>query len=272
MGDAEMSAKNLLENKMIVLNKIIALVEQQKGNTPISLTYLLANTILGEDDLKKIVSMLKQEGDIEITHPTPRVDMIEPLSAGYQKLAAWETEKAAKQPKKKLSSVGKIIGGSLVAALLGLLWWWLGLSPSTTEIIPLSATVPIRLYHMGMSPPNSYTPGGWYYFPNAPEEGEILSADDHEATNELYRALSIEFTPVTFDGLVKITLDVESIVPSYQVNIDRVQIAVTRKPVKNPENIFYEPPHLGAGDIREYEITLSPDTQLSHDGVEYYEV
>ncbi len=309
-----MSTKDFLEKKMIVLNKVIALVEQQKGNSPISLTYLLENTDLNEEEVKQIVELLEKERNIALSYPSPRVTLLQPLSTGYQKVAAWEVQKAAERPKKKLLSaekiisgsllvallgllwwwqglspstteidpfsasvpmllsIGKIIGGSLLAALLGLFLWWLGLSPSTTKIVPLSASVPIRLYHTEMWPPNVLFSGGLYHFPNAPESLEPVFTKDAEETQELIEKFDFSYDPVTLDGFVKIILDVENVAPSYQVNITSLQVAVIRQPAKNSENLYLVPPALGGGTAWEYELLLSPQSQVRDvDGVVYYE-
>jgi hypothetical protein len=270
--DDEMSAKDFLEKETLVLNKIISLVEQQKGQTPISLTYLLENTTLQEEEVKQIVSLLEKEGDITITHPAQRVSLIQPLSAGYKKISAWEEKNAAQKPKKRLLSVGKIIGGSLLAALLGLFLWWLGLSPSTTDIVPLSASVPIRLYQKDFFPPNVNLPAEFYYFPNAPEDGEPIVTKNTEETMELIEQLNISYIPVTLDGAVTIRFDVENIAPSYQVNINSLQVAVNHTPINNPENIFLTPPELGGGVFQKFELALNDDAQLRQEnGVVYYE-
>jgi hypothetical protein len=309
-----MSAKDFLEKQMLVLNEIASLVGQQKANSPISLTYLLENTTLQEEEVKEIVSLLEKEGDITVTHPSQRVSLIQPLSAGYKKISAWEEKNAAQKPKKRLLSVrktiggsllvallvllwwwlrlpsstteivplsatvpmllsvGKIIGGSLLAALLLLFWWWLGLSPSTTKIVPRSATVPIRLYHTAMFPTNVFAPNGLYHFPNAPKSLEPVFTKDAEETQELVEKIDIDYTPVTLDGFVKITLDVESVAQSYQVNITSLQVAVVRNPTQNPENLYLFLSALGGGATREYELLLSTQSKAAEDdGVVYYQ-
>jgi hypothetical protein len=255
-----------------VLIWITRLIKRQKGNTEISLTYLAGQSAYETEELAAIIGLLEKEGYVVTRQPTPKVTLIQSTISGFEKANEWDDLVLAKTPKRKFLTLGKVIGASLFTLALGSLLWWLGLSPETSGWVPLRATVPIRLYQKSIYPPNYYEPGGWYGFPNAPDDEQVISAKDYEEANKLLQKLIPGYIPVTLDGWVHITFDVENIAPSYQVNIDSVQIKITRKPESNPENLYFEPPHLGAGDWREFELTLNPASLISmEEGVEIYQ-
>ncbi|MCG3145720.1 MAG: hypothetical protein HONDAALG_03393 [Gammaproteobacteria bacterium] len=255
-----------------ILQMIVRLAKLQIGVREISLTYLAERSSFRVEELVSIIHLLEKEGYVITKHPTSKVTLLQPTISGYEKAREWEELALAKTPKRKILTFGKVIGASLLAVILGFLWWWLGFSPETSGITPLGATIPIRLYQKSIYPPNYYEPGGWYGFPNAPKDGAVISASDYDEADKVLQTLIPEFIPASLDGWVRITFDVENIAPSYQVNIDAVQIKIIRKSVNNPENLYFEPPHLGMGDTREFELTLNSSSLIStEDGAEIYQ-
>lgn len=252
---------------MILVDKSYS--QDQSG---VSVGYLSKRLDIEHQPLLKIIEMLEQAGYVQVQQ-FGRVKLVAPTLQGYEKAAVWQKDEREKSWLKRIPTLLKVISGSLLAALLGLLWWWLGLSPQTSSLQPASASIPIKVYQVDISPPTEPIPAGsWFHFPNAPQPGQAIYFESYDEYNELLLELLPDYIPVTFDGWVHFHLDVESVATRYQVNIDAILVQIEFSPIDSLEDIYYFTPALGGGVVRKYELDLSAQpTYSTQEGIQIYE-
>ena len=266
-------AHGKLNSEIFTVLDQIARLSNNDFSVGITVNYIESKINLNQPDrLVSLLDALANGGYIRIRKPNPRVQLVHLTAKGYEKVESWRQSESKYSPRTRLRTVVVVIATSLFVTLLGFGWWWLGLTPDTTDLQPLSAQIPIRVYHAGIVPPNEPSVNAYYAFPNAPAPGITIQAYTLEESDAVLQSLIPEYIPVTRDGWVTITLDVENVVSNYQVNIDTVKIEVERTDVQKIENVYYVPPGLGGGAAREYELILANETgQIDYTGVEVYE-
>jgi hypothetical protein len=228
-----------------VLSSIVHLSRQQKEGDKISLTYLAEQLSCTVHELEDAVRLVEQEGYVSIAHPTPRVTVLHPTIRGYEKVQEWEEKAQAKVPGRRFFTLGKIIGTSLFAVLLGIVWWYLGIN--TSQIEPLRVQmVPFKIY-------NQYTDtqGRFYYdvLNTARQTGEIGNPDGS--------------ITATLDGKIVIGFDVESTAENHQVNVQSIDVELVREDVSEVLDLDSIIHGQGGGVPQDYEVRLDPALSLA---------
>lgn len=152
---------------------------------------------------------------------------------------------------------GGIAGASLIGTLLVFLYYWLGLDPSTTEIQPRNASIPIRIYSGGVESMVFQYSGIWAPFKSPPSEGlppEEVSAIIDWDTN------------VTLTGELTFRFDVESVAAKYEVIINSIDLAVKRDEPQDITPLMFLAPGLGGGGYTIYDLNLSNVSPIATDG------
>lgn len=257
------------EFKKVLLTIVDASSSQNKPG--VSIAYLSKHLDIERQPLLTIVQMLERAEYIQVQQ-FGRVHLLMPTLLGFEKAIVWKREVRERAWFRNIPTPVKAIVGSLIAALLGLLWWWLGLSPQTSDLQPIKAAVPIKVYQVGVQPPIEPVPGSWFDFPNAPQPGQAIYFSSVDEYGESLSELLPEYVPATFDGWVDFQFDVENIATRYQVNISSILIEVESSPVGDPEDLYFFLPQLGGGEIRKYELDLSMHSvDLVREGVQVHE-
>ncbi|HHI30520.1 MAG TPA: hypothetical protein ENL17_02250, partial [Candidatus Methanoperedenaceae archaeon] len=246
---------------------------QTSPDSEISLTFLVTRLKMKRQELRKIVELLEQAGYLRVQVISRRVLIISLTMKGYEKADAWRSERRQRSVIGKIPPVIKVICASLFAAVLSLLWWWLGLSPNTSDWQPAGASVPIRMYDMGSSLSTVLEECCcWYQLPYPPERGQVIVAKSKEERHEINKELFPEVVPATRDGVVVFRFDVENIANRFQVNIESVHIKAVREDIRDTEDLYHFPVWgLGGGGVRHYELSLNPlQGQLQDNGTRIY--
>lgn len=231
-----------------ILSWIVRLSKRQKDNKGISLAYLAGQSSYSIQELENVIQLLEEEGYIVTRHPTKKVTLIQSTISGYEKAQEWDKQALAKTPKAKFLTLGKVIGGSLLAALIGIVWYWLGISNNTME--PLKSSIaPFKIYYQWSSARLWSTGGLDYETVNANiEKDEIRNPDGSIAA--------------TLNGEFSIWLDVESTAQNHQVNIQSIDVEITRKLLPDVTDIFQFFVGLGGGQVWEYNVPSSATESL----------
>lgn len=226
-----------------------------RGRSGVSLNYLREHLGIDRQRLAEILEMLEQAGHVQVER-FGRVILVTPTLQGHEKADQWRQQEQKKSWLSKIPSPVKWVAGIIIPALIMLFLWWIGLSPQTTGLRPLSATVPIRLYDAGTTPTSERRPWSWFRFSSAPDPEHTVYASSWEDVDALFS----EDVPVTFDGLVHMRFDMENVATRYQVNIVSVLVQVTSEPIRDPEDVFFYQPALGGGEVWRYQLGLSPES------------
>lgn len=150
--------------------------------------------------------------------------------------------------------VGGIMGASLIGAVLVFLYYWLGLDPSTTEVQPLGASIPIRIYSGGVESMIFQHADIWAAFKSPPSVG---------MTPEEVSAIEDWDTTVTLTGELSFRFDLESIAAKYEVIVNSIDLAVKRNEPQDLTPLMFLSPGLGGGGFAIYELNLSKASPIS---------
>lgn len=150
--------------------------------------------------------------------------------------------------------VGGIMGASLIGAALVFLYYWLGLDPSTTEVQPLGASIPIRIYSGGVESVIFQYAHIWAPFKSQPSEG---------MTPEEVSAIEDWDTAITLTGELSFGFDVESVAAKYEVIVNSIDLAVIRNEPQDVTPLMFLSPALGGGGFALYELNLSNASPIS---------
>lgn len=164
----------------------------------------------------------------------------------------------SKQTKKaswfsSISTPMKVIGGSLLAALLGVLWWWLGISIRELDTIWLNT--PIRVYNPSIMSYRDRNAAFHYALSPELDLAKLTGKKNTEIMGKIEKAE----TPATLDGSFEIIFDIESAVEVYQVNIESIDLEIVYSPLLGATNIEETIPGLGGGGYRDYRVKLTPE-------------
>lgn len=227
-----------------VLGWIVRLARQQKDGDAISLAYLARRLSCTAQELEDVTRQLEREGYVVITHPAPKVTLLHPTVRGYEKVQEWEEQAHTKASGRRFLSLGRIIGASLLAVLLGIAWWWLGLN--TNQMEPLRAQMaPFKIY-------NQYTDAlgkSFYGVLNTTlKNGEIGNLDGSISA--------------TLDGKIVVGFDLESTAENHQVNVQSIDVELVREDVSDTLDLESIMHGLGGGEPQDYEVRLDSTFSL----------
>ncbi len=133
----------------------------------VSVTYLSSQLTIEPTRLLKVIDLLAEAEYLDVKKHD-RVKLVRPTLQGYEKAAAWRKETREKTLFGRIPALVKWLGAGVLAALLALGLYWLGLVPGTSDLQPYSAAVPMRVYDMGSYPLADPQPGGLAAFPLSP--------------------------------------------------------------------------------------------------------
>jgi len=239
-----------MENYKDALIAIVALIKRSRAGKT-SASDLSARMSLRKQKTTKLLHMLKESGLVVLEKQGGEI-FASPTIEGYEKAKEWERE-SLPWYKRNSSSLLKIIGGSFLAALLGFLWYWLGLSPSTSLIEPLTTSNPIKIYEK--QPFSSM----WVVFGNAPDPDTVVKAKQGDENYDTYSKFGISplDTPISFDGHFVRVYKIENASTSYSVIVESILVKIVSTPINDPVDLYFFSPGLGGSDFPFYEIDTS---------------
>jgi hypothetical protein len=250
------------EIKRVLLALVDLTAQNQNG---VSTTYLAEHSGIERQRLQTIIGSLKQAEYISVVSHG-RVQLATPTIEGYEKAAEWRKEIREQAWFRRIPTPLKVVAASLFAAMLGLLWWRVGLSPQTTNLQPLGTKVPFKVYDMGAHPATSIRPDAWFRFSSAPGISQVVPVSSgiySSGFSEEMGALLGENVPVTLDGIVQFQFDVEMVATRYTVIIDSILFKIESDPVKDPENVIHFPHGEAGWGTWQYELDLASQPAIS---------
>jgi hypothetical protein len=210
--------------------------------------------------LQAHLKVLKDAKYVQIQKNHKGEEYFVPTFEGFEKAEVWLDELKKKSFIGMTSRAVKWALAGLAASLLGLIFWYFGLSPETSGLQPLSASVPIKVYDVGTYPPNVPSTTNWYAF--SPSKAPVLVAGTKVNWQESNGLASIlgDYSPATLNGDVIFRLAIENVAVNYQVDIPKVEIAVKQEAVNRITDLYFIPVQgLGGGGYWEYEVLVTPN-------------
>lgn len=238
-----------MENYKDALIAVVALIKHSRADKT-SASELSARMSLRKQKITKLLHMLKESGLVMLEKQGGEI-FISPTIEGYEKAKEWERERSPWW-KRNSSALLKIVGGSFIAALLGILWYWLGLSPTTVPIEPLTNSNPIKIYEK--EPYGSM----WVLFKNAPNPNDVINYQQDDDLYEHFDELGLsKGIPISFDGHYSRMFKVENTSTSYSIIVESILVEIVSSPIQDTADLFFFAPGLGGADFPFYEIDTS---------------
>jgi hypothetical protein len=242
-------------------------LDQEQTSKGFPISYLAGRLYLNRERTLHLLEEFEAEGWIRFSdHGHTRLAY--PTFGGYQQAAAWRAVPTEDNWFERIPKPLKVVGGSLLAALLALFLWWIGLSPETSPLQPFWARVPLRVY---VGREVRVGPGYWFHFPNAPEPTERLSFASENQHVLFMDELFDGGAQVSFSGRYTLHFDLENIDSRYQANITALKVELISSAIEDPEDTLFLPEGLGGGTMWKYEVETTPQKEVSEqEGVEIY--